>query len=97
MSKQRDAATEPMRCTFCGGTDRIEKHHVGGRNHAPWFTLPLCRRHHVEITKALCASEVDMRHTTNRIVRVARAIQGLAMFLWQLAAILLTEASTNEH
>ena len=77
-------------CTFCGSTDHVEDHHVGGRSHARSLTLPLCRQHHVEITRALNDSGVDMRHTTNRIVRIARAMQALAVFLWRLAEALMT-------
>ena len=76
-------------CTFCGSTEHVEDHHVGGRNQARWFTLPLCRDHHVEITRALHGAGVDMRYTQNRIVRIARAMQALAVFLWRLAEALL--------
>jgi hypothetical protein len=85
-------------CTLCGSTEHLEGHHVGGRQHARWFTLPLCRVHHVEITKALSSAGVEMRHTANRIVRVGRAMQALAVFLWRLADVLLApEGPTNEH
>jgi hypothetical protein len=73
------------RCALCGTTEAIEQHHVGGRNHAPSFTLPLCEAHHRDMTASLRASGVDMRHTPHRIERIARAWKALAVFQWQLA------------
>ena len=90
MRRAKPTMSAEARCTFCGSAEHVEDHHVGGRHHASWFTLPLCRPHHVEITKALHGAGVDMRHTTNRIIRIARAMQALAVFLWRLAEALLT-------
>ena len=89
MTRVQPSTTGRRCCTFCGSADHIEDHHIGGRNHARWFTLPLCRHHHVEITRALHGSGVDMRHTTDKIVRIARAMQALAVFLWRLAEALM--------
>ena len=59
------------------------------RNHARWFTLPLCTEHHREITRALREAGVDMRPAKTRIERIARAQQGLAVFQWWLGQELL--------
>jgi hypothetical protein len=68
----------------CGALTDLERHHVGGRNHASWFTLPLCVEHHREITRALHAAGVDMRPAETKVERIARALQALAVFLWWL-------------
>jgi hypothetical protein len=69
---------------FCGAITRIEQHHVGGRNHASWFTLPLCVEHHRDITSALYAAGVDMKPARTKVERIGRALQALAVFLWWL-------------
>ena len=75
-------------CTFCGSTERVEAHHVGGRNHAP-ETLPLCQPHHRDITRALHAAGIDMRATRDPLERIARALKALAVFLYRLAEELM--------
>jgi hypothetical protein len=74
---------------LCGALDAIEQHHVGGRNHVPWFTLPMCSTHHREMTRALQQAGVEMKPATTKAERVARALQALAVFQWQLAKELI--------
>jgi hypothetical protein len=73
-----------LRCTFCDSTDHVELHHPGGRKHVPWFTIPLCRKHHVQITRALRNAGVEMSHTPHMKERHKRAIQATLVFLWIL-------------
>lgn len=76
--------SEKLRCTICGSTDQVEKHHVGGRNHVVWFTILLCRKHHVKLTAYIAAAGVDMRYTPDRLTRIRRARQAICMLLWFL-------------
>lgn len=71
-------------CTFCESSHKVEMHHVGGRHHVPWFTIPLCRKHHVQVTKALQNAGVQMSHTPDVSERRKRAIQAISVFLWIL-------------
>jgi hypothetical protein len=52
------------RCAICGSPKDIEEHHLGGRRHAPHFTLPLCRLHHDMVTIAIREAGVDMHLQT---------------------------------
>jgi hypothetical protein len=67
----------------------IEEHHVGLRNHVPWFTLPLCQQHHREIHRSLEGAGVETRSTTNKLHRIGWALKALAVFLYRLAEELL--------
>jgi hypothetical protein len=62
----------------------IEQHHVCGRNHVPWFTLPVCVEHHREITRRLQAAGVEMRRARTKTERIAHAQQALAVMQWLL-------------
>ena len=77
-------ASGKLRCTICGSTDQVEKHHVGGRNHVVWFTIPLCRDHHVRLTRYIEGAGIDMRYTPDRLERIRRARQAVCMLLWFL-------------
>jgi hypothetical protein len=48
----------------------------------------VCRRHHEEITAALQRAGVKMTRTSKRTERFARAMEGLAVWLWMLASAL---------
>jgi hypothetical protein len=71
------------RCCFCGSRRTIEFHHVGGRQHAPHFTLPLCIPHHRKVTAALFNARIDMTYTPDRHERQRRVTQAVLVFLWQ--------------
>lgn len=71
-------------CTFCGSPEHVEDHHVGGRNHAPTFTQPLCQRQHATLHKALANAGVDLRRTQNKKRRHKQALRATLCFLWQL-------------
>jgi hypothetical protein len=77
-------ASGELRCTICGSADRVEKHHVGGRNHVVWFTILLCRDHHLRLTAYIAAAGVDMRYSPDRLTRLRRARQAIYMLLWFL-------------
>jgi hypothetical protein len=73
-----------LRCAFCGSTDQVERHHLGGRFHVAWCTMPLCLKHHARLTAALRLGTVDMRYTSDKRERLRRARQAAMMFLWML-------------
>lgn len=85
-SRTRNAA-KVSRCVLCGSTCDVEFHHVGGRHHIAWFTVPLCRDHHVRMTAALRLSGVEMSYTPNRLERLGRARKALWVFEWMLEEI----------
>jgi hypothetical protein len=62
----------------------VERHHVCGRNHIPFLTIPLCREHHIRLTRAVCSAGVDMRYTPNIHERLRRARQAMWVFQWML-------------
>ena len=67
-------------------SDDVELHHIGGRNHVAWFTIPLCQRFHVELTTAILRAGVDMRYTRDEEERLRRARQAIYVCLWFLDA-----------
>ena len=69
---------------LCGSSDHVELHHVAGRFHIPWFTLPLCRRHHERVTEAYRLAGVDMRYTPDARERLRQTRQATLVFLWML-------------
>lgn len=71
-------------CVLCGGTDDVENHHLGGRNHVAWFTTPLCRKDHLRVTAALRQAGIDMSYAPNTRERLARARKAIAVFSWML-------------
>jgi len=79
-------------CAICGSTDRVELHHLGGRHHAPFFKLPLCRSHHKRVTLAINNAYPNlMLPTSDREERLRRARMACLVFMW-----FLDEAITNE-
>lgn len=49
-----------------------------------WFTISLCREHHVKLTAYIAAAGIDMRYTPDRLTRLRRARQAIYMLLWFL-------------
>lgn len=87
-TRTRNAKCQRPRCVICGGTDKIEFHHVGGRHHVVWFIVPLCQKHHARLTAALRIAGVDMRFTRDVRERFARARMATQVFLWILEEML---------
>lgn len=83
-AKNRTPRKKQKHCTFCGSTDLVQDHHIGGRFHVAWFTGPLCKRHHSRITAAIRIAGVDMRYTPDLKERVRRARMATYVFLWML-------------
>lgn len=76
---------ETLPCVLCGSIEQVENHHVGGRNHAPEFTLPVCREEHSTLHRALEQAGIDLRHTPNARRRLRQALRAVLVFLWILS------------
>ena len=73
-----------LRCAKCGSPQSVELHHLGGRNHIVWITIPLCRDHHIRLTVAIRQAGIDMRYTRDEAERLRRARQAIYLCLWFL-------------
>lgn len=62
-------------CVMC-----IEDHHTAGKNHDPYLTTPLCKKHHPEIHEQMLRKEVSLRFEPNAIRRVEMALRGMAVY-----------------
>jgi hypothetical protein len=71
-----------MRCWVCGSADQVQRHHPGGKNHVPWFKVPLCLAHHDKVTTALRLAGVEMEYTPDKKQRFRRILQALWVFQW---------------
>ena len=72
------------RCVICDSSKKIERNHVGGRNHVAWFTMPLCRKHHAQFHALLRNAGVDLEYTSDPRERLSRAVKACIVFHWML-------------
>ena len=77
-------AKASARCVICGSSKKIERNHVGGRNHVAWFTMPLCREHHTQHHALLRNAGVDLEYTSDPRERLSRAVNSCLVFQWML-------------
>jgi hypothetical protein len=84
------ARTRHVCCVVCGAFEGIEMHHVCGRNHVPWFTVPLCQPHHHHVTRLLREAGVDMRRARTKNERISQAFKAIAVLQFWLSQELLT-------
>lgn len=80
------------RCAICGSTKDVQDHHLGGRNHAAYFTLPLCRFHHEPVSIAIIRAGINMQYTSDTAERARRARMAAYVFLWFLEEAIQTKA-----
>jgi hypothetical protein len=80
-----------LRCAKCGSAHSVELHHIGGRNHVAWITIPLCREHHVQLTMAIQRAGIDMRYTSDKVDRLRRARRAIYVCLWFLDEAIQTK------
>ena len=74
----------PRPCAFCGSTKDVEDHHLGGRKHARFFTIPLCEPHHQEVSTAIQRAYSEMmRYTDDRTERLRRIVMACSVLMWQ--------------
>lgn len=76
---------QQSRCLLCGRKDRIEKHHVAGRNHDPKLTAPLCQACHAQATERLRRADVKMQPALHAVEGILRALMASAVFREMLA------------
>jgi len=92
-------ATESgARCAICG-SEEIERHHVGGKNHIVWFTMPLCVTHHRQLSAVIAAAKIDFTYTDDPKERLVRAQEACQVFQWMLSQAQreLNSKVTNEE
>lgn len=70
-------------CVICGA-EGIQRHHVGGKNHIAWFTMPLCEFHHAQISALITEAKIDLRYTDDPRERLLRAQEACQIFQWML-------------
>jgi hypothetical protein len=75
---------QTLRCAKCGSSHDLEMHHIGGRNHVVWLMIPLCRKHHIELTVAIRRAGIDLRYTSDKTERLRRARKAIYVCLWFL-------------
>ena len=88
--RSRRSRTQRVCCVVCGVRDDVELHHVGGRHHVSWFMVPLCQKHHREVTRLLQEAGVEMRAASTNAERIGHALQAMAVMQWWLGKELLT-------
>ena len=82
IAKPRKIARQNLRCAICGSIKDVQRHHLGCRNHAPYFTIPLCRKHHESVTVLIRMAEKDVeRYTSDKAERLRRARLAAYIFL----------------
>jgi hypothetical protein len=74
-----------QRCFICGSQKHLERHHLGGRKHFPYFTITLCRCHHRELTHFITRARINMSFTRDKIERQRRAFQAYSVFHWYMS------------
>ncbi len=84
------------RCVRCGRTRTVEEHHVGGRNHIAWFTMPCCRECHEKFHVDLGRAGVNLQFTRSVKLRLIRAMQAALVFIWMLLDALKRELQSEE-
>src|SRR5579862_3814205 len=97
-TKTRSQHSKPKKpcCVICGSPADIELHHIGGRNHAPTDTVPLCRTHHLRLTEKIRVAGVDMPYTSDKRLRLVRAQMAAIVFIWNLLEEMLQELEREE-
>jgi hypothetical protein len=97
MNAVRQCPQSPRRCcAICGSTKDVEEHHLGGRNHAAYFTIPLCRVHHEAVTIAIARAGVNMQQASDTAERSRRARQAAYVFLWFLDEAVTTNPRSTK-
>lgn len=64
--------------------DRVQRHHLGGQNHAPYSLMLLCFDHHKRVTNLIRqAGGIEvMEYTSDLDERARRARLHALVFLW---------------
>lgn len=89
------AGTKVRRCAICGSTDRVEVHHVGGRHHIAWFSIPLCGGHHDRVHVLL--GQENFRYTADPVERCIRVLKAVLVFAWIVVEGLLCHLTSQRR
>jgi len=85
-------------CAICGSTKDLQEHHLGGRNHAAYFTIPLCVQHHQAVTIAIQRADRDMMsYTSDRTERLRRIVMACSVLQWYACQQLQVKAEINHE
>ncbi len=85
MSAARRCPKCSRRCCFiCGSKKDLQEHHLGGRNHARFSTITLCRIHHEPVSILIARAKISPDLTSDMAERARRARQATLVFLWFL-------------
>jgi len=88
----------PRRCAICGSRKHVEDHHLGGRKHARYFTIPLCELHHQEVSIAIRRANAEMmRYTSDRTERLRRIVMACSVLMWQACKDLQGHEDSNPN
>jgi hypothetical protein len=79
------------RCSLCGSSVDVTKHHVGGANFIVWFTMPLCAPCQVIFHARQRGAGIDLRCSPNAKLRLMRALKMALLFVWMLLDMLEKE------
>ncbi len=74
-------------CVICG-SKKIERNHMGGRNHVAWFTMPFCREHHTRFHDLTSNAGIDLEYTADPRERLLRALEACWVAQWVLTQAL---------
>jgi hypothetical protein len=90
------SASRPRCCAICGSTKDIQEHHLGGRQHAAYFTIPLCVPHHQEVSIAIQRADAEMmRYTSDRTERLIRIVMACSVLQWYACQQLQVQRKPN--
>lgn len=73
-----------LHCVICGSNAKVERNHVGGRNHVAWFWMPCCKKHHDHFHALLRMAGVNLEYTSDPRERLLRALKAAQVFEWML-------------
>ena len=85
------------RCFICGSKKDLQEHHLGGRNHARFSTITLCRIHHEPVSILIARAKISPDFTSDMVERARRARQTALVFQWFLDDAIAPESRSNKH
>lgn len=73
----------PEQC-FCGGSQRLEDNHVGGRKHASGIWLPYCLSDHAQFHANCRRAGVDFQKQSNKMLGQIQALKAHMVGMWMV-------------
>jgi hypothetical protein len=78
-NRRRTSRKHNARCAICGSGRNVEHHHIGGRKHLAWVSVPLCTDHHRQLHILLEQAGIDLRYTSDPVERMIRALGAISV------------------